>query len=409
MKNQSKDSAEVELSSFDEVLRDVQAGKAVIIIDDKNRENEGDIVIAAECVTAEHLSFMMREARGLICVSLSQAVAERLELPLQAINNASQFGTPFTVNVDHHSVADKGVSASARATTIKALIDPKSAANDFVTPGHVFPLVAHPAGVLGRKGQTEGSFDLARLAGFNSSGVICEILADDGTMARGAVLNEFAKKHALTVTSVAEITRYRLEQEVRVRLLRQSEEETDFGNFSVSVFKDDVDGKEHLALSLGDLQNANVAPLVRVHSECLTGDVFGSQRCDCGAQLSDALQQIRASGCGALLYLRQEGRGIGLTNKLKAYELQDSGLDTVEANVHLGFAPDQRDFVVAARILESLGLRRIRLITNNPEKIAVLERSGIEVVERVKSIVKVSADAASYVQVKRAKLGHLAG
>lgn len=400
--------SEVILTPFEQVLTDVRAGRAVIIVDDKNRENEGDIVVATECLAAEHLSFMMQEARGLICVSLAQSVVERLELPLQAINNGSQFGTPFTVNVDHRSVAERGVGASARALTIKALLDPHSVASDFITPGHVFPLVAHPAGVLGRKGQTEGSFDLARLAGFSSSGVICEILADDGTMARGAVLNAFAKKHNLAMTSVAEIAHYRLEREVRVRLIRQTEEETDFGRFNVSVFQDDADSKEHLALTLGDLSDQTRTPLVRVHSECLTGDVFGSQRCDCGAQLSDALNQINKNGCGALLYLRQEGRGIGLTNKLRAYELQDCGLDTVEANVHLGFAPDQRDFVVAARMLETLGLKKIRLITNNPEKIAVLERSGIVVQERVKSSVRIAPDAASYLEVKRSKLGHLA-
>ena len=401
--------SDVELTPIEEVVAQLRGGNAVIIVDDKNRENEGDIVVASDCLTAEHLSFMMREARGLICVSLGQSIAERLGLPLQAINNSSQFGTPFTVNVDHRSVAERGVSASARAHTIRALVDPHSVASDFVTPGHVFPLVAHPAGVLGRKGQTEGSFDLARLAGFSSSGVICEILADDGTMARADVLNAFAKKHKLAVTSVAEIASYRLAREVRVRLIRQTQEDTDFGRFDVSVFKDDADGKEHLALALGNVSDPKVAPLVRVHSECLTGDVFGSQRCDCGAQLSDALQQITQSGSGVLLYLRQEGRGIGLTNKLRAYELQDSGLDTVEANVHLGFAPDQRDFVVAARILEALGLKQIRLITNNPEKIAVLERSGLDVLERVKSSVRVSSDAASYLEVKRSKLGHLTG
>ena len=401
--------SEVKISPFEDVLSDIRAGKMVIIVDDKNRENEGDIVVASDCLTAEHVNFMMREARGLICISLAQSVAERLELPLQAINNGSQFGTPFTVNVDHCSVAERGVSASARALTIKALVDPQAQPTDFVTPGHVFPLVAHPAGVLGRKGQTEGSFDLARLAGFSSSGVICEILAEDGTMARGEVLNAFAEKHNLAVTSVAEIASYRLAREVRVRLIRQSEEETDFGRFHVSVFKDDADGKEHLALSLGNISASCAVPLVRVHSECLTGDVFGSQRCDCGAQLSDALQQITKHGCGVLLYLRQEGRGIGLTNKLRAYGLQDSGLDTVEANVHLGFAPDQRDFVMAARMLEALGLKQIRLITNNPEKITVLERSGMIILERIKSSVRVSSDAATYLEVKRAKLGHLEG
>ncbi len=395
------------LSPIIEVIADYRAGKMVIIVDDDNRENEGDLAIATEHVTAAMLSFMMREARGLICVSIDQAVAERLKLLPQVDNNNSRYGTPFTATIDHSSLAHAGVTARGRALTMTKLLDSKCDSLDFVTPGHVYPLVANPAGVLARRGQTEGAYDLARLAGLKPSGVICEILNPDGTMARGDDLIAFAKKHELKITSIESIVGHIIANEIIVREVTSSDRQTMYGKFRVSVFENDVDRKEHLALTYGLDDQSNKTPLVRVHSECLTGDVFGSRRCDCGSQLSTSMNKIVEHGKGALLYLRQEGRGIGLVNKLKAYELQDQGRDTVEANLELGFGADERDFAVAAKMLTALGIDKIKLLTNNPNKLSSMNQLGIEVTERIPLVSPANEYNQRYLDVKRTKLGHL--
>jgi 3,4-dihydroxy 2-butanone 4-phosphate synthase / GTP cyclohydrolase II len=398
----------LQLSAFSSVIDEFRTGNAVIMVDDENRENEGDLIVASELVTEEHIALMLREARGLICASLSSESANRLNLPLQTLNNNSVFQTPFAVGVDHIKVASQGVTARARAFTIKHLVDSTSRPYDFVSPGHVFPLIAHPAGVLGRQGQTEGSFDLARLAGLQPSGVLCEILNPDGSMARGEQLTSYAARFGLKLTSVAEVIRHRIKSEVLVREEACGKYKTDYGTFLSSVFIDDVDGKEHLVLQYGPelMQQPDHAPLVRVHSECLTGDVFTSRRCDCGKQLAGAARKIVAEGAGVVLYLRQEGRGIGLGNKVKAYALQDNGSDTVEANVRLGFKPDERDFAVAAKILNTLGISKIRLMTNNPDKVNTLKRFGLTVVERVPIIAEPDECSREYLETKRQKMGH---
>lgn len=394
------------VTPFPEVLRRFRAGEMVILVDDAQRENEGDLTLATEHVTPEQIAFMMREARGLICVTIDRPTAERLQLPLQTVTNSSPFQTPFTVSVDLRAAAAAGVTSAGRAETMRAMLDPAARPDDFTVPGHVFPLVANPAGVLGRQGQTEGSLDLARIAGLKPSGIICEILNEDGTMARAAELNTFAHRHGLAVTTIEEIIRYRVSQEVLVRETARNRTETDFGTFEVVVFENDVDGKEHLALIHGDPANAPEPPLVRIHSECLTGDVFGSRRCDCGGQLELAMRQIVAAPAGVLLYLRQEGRGIGLTNKLRAYSLQDAGHDTVEANLALGLEADARDYVVAARILTGIGVSRIRLLTNNPRKLQQLQQLGITVVERLPVLAPADECSRGYLETKRNRLGH---
>ena len=409
MSKRASGGAELVLDNFVDVLADIRAGKGVIVVDSADRENEGDIILATEKVTPEMVAFLTREARGLICVSIPSDVAERLRLPLQVLNNNSPFQTPFAISVDHRDAGPNGVTAESRARTMLALIDPAAVAEDFVSPGHVFPLIANSAGVMGRPGHTEGAFDLARLAGLAPSGILCEILNPDGTMARGSQLQDFANKHGLRVTSIQAIREYRAFYEVAVRPLSNGDVDTDYGTFHATVFVDDAGKKEHIALVRGDLSQSSKesAPLVRLHSECLTGDVFGSRRCDCGRQLDGAMKLITDEGRGAILYLRQEGRGIGLENKVRAYALQDQGLDTVEANVHLGFDPDERDFAVGAHMLLAMGIRSIRLITNNPAKGAALARFGITVVERVPIIVEPDPYSEAYLKTKREKLGHL--
>lgn len=398
----------IEIDPFEEVLNEFRLGRPVLLIDDADRENEGDVVLATESVTPEALAFLMNEARGLICVSLSREVAARLELPLQVTTNNSPFQTPFAVSVDYVGVVPNGVTAASRALTMLKLADPDARAEDFVTPGHVFPLIANDAGVLGRRGHTEGVFDLARLAGLAPSGILCEILNSDGTMARGEQLIAFARKHRLRVSTIEEIRAYRARHEISVRLLSSSVVDTDFGPCSALVFADDAGGKEHVAMVYGDGDGISTStPLVRIHSECLTGDVFGSRRCDCGPQLEGALRLIAAEGAGIILYLRQEGRGIGLENKVKAYALQDQGLDTVQANVELGFEPDERDFAVGAHMLLSMGIKQIRLITNNPVKAATMARCGISLSERIPMITETDPCSARYLATKREKLGHL--
>lgn len=401
--------ADLVLDNFTDVLADIRAGKGVVVVDNADRENEGDIILATEKATPDMISFLMREARGLICVSIPSDVAERLQLPLQVLNNNSPFQTPFAINIDHKDVGSIGVTAEGRVRTMRALIDPEARASDFVSPGHVFPLIANSAGVMGRPGHTEGAFDLARLAGLIPSGILCEVLNPDGTMARGTQLQEFAKKHSLRVTSIQAIREHRAMHEIAVRSVSVGDVDTDYGVFQATVFADDAGKKEHLALARGDLSRmpTSYAPLVRLHSECLTGDVFGSRRCDCGRQLDGAMKLITDEGVGVILYLRQEGRGIGLENKVRAYALQDQGLDTVEANVHLGFDPDERDFAVGAHMLLAMGIRAIRLITNNPAKGVALARYGISVVERIPMVVEADPYSEAYLRTKRDKLGHI--
>lgn len=402
--NQDQD---IQLSPMEDVIAAFKQGEMVVMVDDPDRENEGDLVIATECVTPQAISDMMHQARGLICVSIDSERAERLNIPLQVLNNNSLFQTPFTISIDHEAVAPSGVEAAARAHTMKRLIAADATAEEFSSPGHVFPLIAHSSGTLGRQGQTEGSYDLARLAGLEASGIICEILNEDGTMMRGQDLNRFAEKYGYPVTSVEAIVQYRVTNEILVRCVSESVQETHYGEFTVFVFHDEQARKEHLLLAYGDIRNADKPLLTRVHSECLTGDVFGSRRCDCGPQLDQAMQSIVEEGAGLLLYLRQEGRGIGLLNKLKAYALQDQGMDTVEANLHLGFPADSRDFAVAARMLGILSVDNVRLMTNNPEKVKALETFGISVDSRVSVRVAPDEHSEAYLKTKKDKLGHL--
>ncbi len=395
------------LTPFQETLECYRRGDPIILVDSEDRENEGDIAFATECCTPELVSFMMYEARGLICTSIPVARAQQLNLPFQTLNNQSSFSTPFTVSVDHTSVASVGVTAQARSTTIRALVDNEARAEHFVSPGYVFPLVAHPSGVIGRQGQTEGSHDLSRIVGRYPSGVICEILGEQGTVLRGEALVSFAQKHHLPIASIEQIIRYRIHEEILVRLVLQEERTTAYGTFDTWIFRDDVDGKEHVALvhkgSSGVLSDT---PIVRIHSECLTGDLLTSRRCDCGPQLAHAMARIAQEG-GVLLYLQQEGRGIGLGNKLRAYALQDQGHDTVEANLSLGFAADSRDFGVAAKMLAAIGISSLRLLTNNPQKIAALTDYGLNVVERIPLIAPEDELSKQYIITKREKMGHL--
>lgn len=385
-----------------EVIKSFRDGQMVIMVDDEGRENEGDLVAPAETITAEQLKFMMKYGRGLICVSLPPERIDSLSLKYQSVVNQSVFQTPFTVSISAKNALSE--SAEDRAVTIRKLCDERSSLEDFVMPGTVFPLKVHNNGVLGRRGQTEGSSDLARISGLYPAGVICEIMADDGSMLRGEALREFAKKHNLLTTSVEEIAKYRREVEVYVTETARKSHQTDYGDIDIRVFQDRSNEKEHLAIVVGTPKNN---PLVRIHSECLTGDIFGSRRCDCGPQLHRSLAQMLDEGGGVLIYLRQEGRGIGLSNKIKAYALQDEGKDTVEANELLGFDPDERDFMVAVRILNSLDIKTLRLMTNNPEKLETLSVSGINVTERVPLTVPVDEFTAGYLLAKKLKLGHL--
>lgn len=400
------------LATVPEIIEELRQGRFVVMVDRHDRENEGDLVIATQTLTSEAVSFMMREGRGLICISIPRERALELKFPYQVDNNTSQFSTPFTVSVSHRSVVlggsgqSLGMTASSRAQTMLSIIDPNCRPQDFVVPGHVFPLVANPAGVLGRDGHTEVAVDLARMAGFYPSGVICEVLNSKGQVARGQELRDFAKRNNFKIGSVADVIRYRIATEVLIREVAKANLNTDHGRVVGHVFQNDVDKKEHAALIYGDVKAGDV-PLVRIHSECLTGDVFGSRRCDCGQQLLKSIEVIKASGSGIVLYLRQEGRGIGLLNKLKAYHLQDNGDDTVEANIKLGFSADERDFVVAAKILLALGVSKIRLLTNNPEKMDTVRKSGIEIVERMALDVQIDELARGYIDAKRTKLGHL--
>jgi 3,4-dihydroxy 2-butanone 4-phosphate synthase/GTP cyclohydrolase II len=394
------------ISSIQDAVSDVAAGKIVIVIDDEDRENEGDFVMAAEKVTPEAINFMATHGRGLICVSGPAERIDALGLNMMVRSNSSLFGTPFTESIDCRHGTTTGISAYDRAATVRAFADPKCGPDDFARPGHVFPLRARDGGVLRRPGHTEASVDLARLAGLYPAGVLCEIMDEDGTMAKLPVLERIAERFSLRIVTINGLIRHRMIREKQVRCTTRTSIPTPCGRFEMRLYECTLDNHHHVALVRGDVSGKENV-LVRVHSECLTGDVFGSLRCDCGEQLQRSLRQIADEGCGVLLYMRQEGRGIGLVNKVKAYALQDGGLDTVEANEHLGFPPDPRDYGIGAQILADLGLHRIRLITNNPRKIIGLEGYGLEVMERVPIRIDATEHNRSYLEAKREKLGHL--
>jgi len=376
-------------------------------VDDEDRENEGDLCMAAEKITPEAINFMAKYGRGLICLSLTPERVEELDLPMMTDDNTSPFGTAFTVSIEAKLGVTTGISAADRARTIQTAIDPKSNAEDLARPGHIFPLRARPGGVLQRAGQTEGSVDLAKLARLYPAGVICEIMNEDGTMARVPQLSAFAKKHNLKIVTIKDLIKYRMRTELFVKRIATVTLPTKYGDdFTAIAYANDIDSNVHIALVKGEI-DPDKPTLVRVHSECLTGDVFGSQRCDCGDQLQRAMQMIKKEGKGIILYMKQEGRGIGLINKLRAYELQDKGLDTVEANIKLGFKPDLRDYGIGAQILVDLGVRKMRLITNNPKKIVGLEGYGLKVVERVSIEMSPNETNIVYLKTKKKKLGHI--
>jgi 3,4-dihydroxy 2-butanone 4-phosphate synthase/GTP cyclohydrolase II len=395
------------VSRIDEALVDFRKGKMVILVDDEDRENEGDLCMAAEKVTPQAVNFMAKHGRGLVCLSLQEEKADELQLHPMVSNNTSRFGTAFTVSIEAKRGVTTGISAADRATTVLAAIADEAKPEDLVRPGHVFPLRAKTGGVLVRTGQTEGSVDLARLAGLKPAGVICEVMNDDGTMARMPDLEIFAKKHNLKIITIADLIKYRLQNECMVRRAAITTLPTVYGgDFTAIAYENDVDHQQHMALVKGEI-HPEAPVLVRVHSECLTGDVFGSQRCDCGEQLHTAMRLVAKEGMGVIVYMHQEGRGIGLVNKIKAYSLQDQGKDTVEANEALGFAPDLRDYGLGAQILRDLGVRKIRLMTNNPKKIVGLQGYGLEVIERVPLEIKPGRRNFAYLRTKKTKMGHL--
>jgi 3,4-dihydroxy 2-butanone 4-phosphate synthase/GTP cyclohydrolase II len=396
------------VSKIEEVIEDIKAGKIIILVDDEDRENEGDLYMAAEKVDAEAINFMATYGRGLICLTLDGSLVDRLQLPMMVTNNTSPYGTGFTVSIEARTGVSTGISAADRARTVQVAVAKDAKPSDLVSPGHIFPLRAKDGGVLVRTGQTEGSVDLSRLAGLTPAGVICEIMNEDGTMARMNDLEIFAAKHGLKIATIADLVAYRLREDTLVKREAEARVPTEHaGEFRAVVYSNSVDKLEHLALVKGDIGSVERV-LVRVHSECLTGDVFGSSRCDCGLQLHAAMQMIDQEGCGIVLYMRQEGRGIGLVNKLKAYCLQDEeGVDTVEANHRLGFKSDLRDYGIGAQILRDLGVTKMAILTNNPKKIVGLEGYGIEVVARFPLEIPAGKENKGYLLCKRDRMGHL--
>jgi 3,4-dihydroxy 2-butanone 4-phosphate synthase/GTP cyclohydrolase II len=395
------------ISTIQEAIEDIKNGKMIILVDDEDRENEGDIFMAAQFATAKTINFMARYGRGLICLTLNEEMADKLHLKQMVQDNQARFGTAFTISIEAKHGVTTGISAADRATTIQAAVNPQAKPEDLVSPGHIFPIRAKRGGVLVRTGQTEGSVDLCRLAGLTPAGVICEIMKDDGTMARMPDLEVFAREHKLKIVTIADLIDYRMQNESLIRRMAEATIPTCFGgDFKMIVYENDVDDWQHIALVKGDIKEDDEV-LVRVHSECLTGDLFGSKRCDCGDQLHRAMRMVEKEGKGVIVYMRQEGRGIGLVNKIKAYALQEKGQDTVEANIALGFKEDLRDYGIGAQILADLGVRKMRLLTNNPKKIVGLEGYGIEFIKRVPIEIDPNEDNIKYMKTKQKKMGHL--
>jgi 3,4-dihydroxy 2-butanone 4-phosphate synthase / GTP cyclohydrolase II len=393
--------------SVEQALQEIRAGRLIIIVDDEDRENEGDLMVAAEKITPEIVNFMSKHGRGLICLPLTHERMEELQIPLMVSENTARFQTAFTVSIDAREGITTGISAHDRARTVLAAIDPKTKPDDLARPGHIFPLRAKEGGVLARAGQTEAAVDLTRIAGMNPAGVICEIMNEDGTMARMPQLEEFGREFGVSIICVADIIRYRMKHETLVKKACEADLPTKYGHFRIADFQDIIHGDHHVALVCGELKKDEPI-LVRVHSQCLTGDTFGSARCDCGDQLHKAMELIGGEGRGVLLYImNHEGRGIGLTSKIQAYALQDQGADTVEANCRLGFKPDQRDYGIGAQILVALGINKIRLLTNNPRKFIGLSGYGLEIVDRIALEIEPGEENINYLKTKKEKMGHI--